>query len=71
MLQNVQLALAAIIALIALVHIIPLINPIFVATIAWIFGIMYYLLVVTPNVYAAGGLPLLWYFFKLSFTDNV
>lgn len=70
MLQNVQVALAGIIALIALIHLIPIINPIIALGIVWIFTLCYGLVIAT-NVVMAGGLPLLWYFTKLSFTDNV
>jgi hypothetical protein len=70
MLQNVQLALAGIIALFALIHLIPIINPITALAIVWIFAVGYGL-VTAIQVVQAGGIPLLWYFTKLSFTDNV
>lgn len=70
MLQNIQLALAACIALVALFNVVPLINPVVTLAIVWVF-VMGYGLVTAINVVEAGGLPLLWYFTKLSFTDNV
>lgn len=70
MLQNIQLALAGVIALIALIHVIPLINPITALTVVWIFALCYGLFTAI-NIVTVGGLPLLWYFTKLSFTDNV
>jgi hypothetical protein len=70
MLQNIQLALAGVIAFIALIHVVPMINPITVLTVIWIAALCHGLIVAT-NIVMVGGFPLLWYFTKLSFTDNV